>query len=739
MAIEEMNVENFGSMINNIIAGICFFEYENNEFTTIFANDGFFRMLGYSKAVGLGYLKNVRMSIIPEDLPIFEQAIADILKDDGSVEVEFRTVTASGGLRWLQVRGNLYAREGSRYVIVCVIQDITEKKNIEEELRQQAERLHILSEAEGEKILDYNAKTDVLIVRTSGDYASTGETVVDRYMQRNGELTIHSEDAARFRLVMKGLLKSPGHQEIEVRTKKFDKDYVWYQMNLTSLLGAEGYVTRIVGRLINIHEKKLQEINLQLRAKRDALTKLHEKDAAIQLIQNLLIEEMESDTLNALVIVDMDNFKKLQALLGQAQCNNILVETGIYLSEMVKGIDVVGRIDVDKFILYIRNINNYSDIDKLTAEIVHKVCYKIPYNREEIRVTCSVGAAVFPYHGATYEDLFDKASRAIARVKAGGKHNYRIYDAAYTMAYHAIRKHNNVAYDPEKGMELDWDTEDMIMRILFEDDILESALQSVIELITVHYKFHRGFICGNERGSLPLSKPARFSVHGYEMGSESKEHQELRRVVYEVLYDSFKNCSIIHEYDIVVDELRYYFQSEGIKSMLYYPITSKGEFQGAIIFENHEDVQLELETHVMEEIRSLFRIVEAHILQIGLMDRLQDFATQIKMLDNLDSYVYIINADTYELSFLNKKVLMKAPDVKIGDICYKALQHKDAPCEDCIFNRMNRHDPHERHTEEMFNYSLRCWCRTSASWLECKDENMLGLLNCIDISEYFMG
>ena len=210
-------------------------------------------------------------------------------------------------------------------------------------------------------------------------------------------------------------------------------------------------------------------------------------------------------------------------------------------------------------------------------------------------------------------------------------------------------------------------------------------------------------------------------------------------VVYEVLYDSFKNCSVIHEYDMLVEELRYYLQSEGIKSMLYYPITSNGAFLGAIILENHEDVQLEFENNVMEELRSLFRILEAHILQIGLMDRLHDFATQIAMLDNLDSYAYIVNANTYEIGFVNKKVLMKTPDVKIGDICYKAIQHRDAPCEDCIFKKMNKQDPHARCTEEVFNYSLRCWCRYSASWLESKEENSLGLLNAIDISEYFIG
>lgn len=173
--------------------------------------------------------------------------------------------------------------------------------------------------------------------------------------------------------------------------------------------------------------------------------------------------------------------------------------------------------------------------------------------------------------------------------------------------------------------------------------------------------------------------------------------------------------------------------------MLYYPITTHGEFQGAVIFENHEDVQLEFDDSQMEEIRSLMRILEAHILQIGIMDRLQDFVTQIAIFDNLDSYVYVVNPDTYELCFINKKVLMSTPEVKIGNICYKALQNRDTPCENCVIHNLNSEDPHSRCTAELFNFSLRCWCRCSASWLECKEENGLVLLNSIDISEYFIG
>lgn len=738
MAIE-MKVEDCISMINNVIAGICFFEYENNELKPIFINDGCFRMLGYSKTKGEKYLKNVRMHIIPEDMPIFEQGIEDVLKDDGSVEVEFRTVTDNGSIRWLQVTGNLYSREGSKYVIVTIIRDITEKKNIEEELLQQAERLHIIMEAGDEKIMDYNAKTDVLVFKLSSEHSSVGEIIVNRYLQQLDTSEIYSEDVDKCKKVFENMLKAPMHDTVEIRTKRFDGHYRWYQFNLTSLLGAEGYVTRIVGRVVNIHERKLHEIDIALRAKRDSMNKIYSEEAVRQLIDIALSEKENSDTLNALMIVDIDNCKHVSDLLGQAQVDKILSETAMYLSEVAKGEDIVGKLDIDRFILYKRNLNSFSDADMIASEIVKKVKFELPYEDQVLNVNCSVGIAISPYHGTNYEDLLNKTQRALTRTKANGKCGYRIYDVASTMAYHALRKSENVPYDPEKGMVLNHSTEDMIMQIFLEDKVFDAALKSAIELITVRFKFHRGYICGNEKGSLPNSKQVQFSVRGYEVGAESKEQDDLRRIVYEIFYESYKSASIIHEYDISVEELRYYFKSQGIKSLLYYPITSKGEYQGAIVFENHADVQLEFDDSVIEELRSLFRILEAHILQAGFMDRLQDFVTQIEMMDNMDSYVYIVNTDTYELSFINKKILMSSPDVKIGDICYKAIQKRDTPCEHCIFKHMNKNDKHARHTEEMFNYSLRCWNKVSASWLECKEENALVMLNCVDISEYFMG
>lgn len=732
MAID-LSIENFGSMIDNIIAGICFFEYEDGEMRPIFVNEGFFRMLGYSRVQGMKFLDKVELSIIPDDLPTYRQAIRDVLKDDGVVDTEFRTVTGSGNLRWLHARGNLYAREGRKYTIVTVIEDVTERKNVEEELRRQAERLHILSEAEGEKIIDYNAKTDVMIIRTNDEYGMAQDEIHSRYMQRFNAGMIYKEDVAYYKAVLESLLKSPKHDTIEFRIKRFDEDYTWYQANLTSLLGAEGYVTRIVGRMININDRKLKEMELLLRAEKDALTGIYNQGATEQLIHNA-IQDGNENSLSALMIIDLDNFKEANDLLGHANGDELLEKTADILKEMFKGGDVIGRIGGDEFLVYMRNMETISDADEMAGNIVKSVRYDLDFEGQPIRVTCSVGVAVYPYHGKTYEELFEKADRAVYTVKANGKDGYRVYHAASTTVYHANRK---VGYDMTKTIDYDRHIEDQVMQILFEDKVLESALRSSLELMTAKYQFHRGYICGND--SLPISRTIQFTVKKYATGKEAEEHYELKRMVNEILYSFFPGAAMIHDYDLTAEEMREYFRAEGIKSMLYYPLTSQGEFQGAIVFENHEDVQMELSKSEMEEVRSLFRLMEAHILQIGLMDRLQNFVAQVAVFDNLDSFVYVVNPDNHEISFINKKVLVDSPDVKIGDICYKALQNRDTPCENCILRNLDKNDPHCRCTEEMFNYSLRSWTRSSASWLECREENGLALINSFDISEYFMG
>ncbi len=737
MALER-DMENFRSMIDNLIAGIGFFRYEDGNLTPLYVNEGFFRMLGYSRSQGMRYLQNVRRSIIPEDIPILEQGIADVLKDDGYVEIEFRTVTGSGNLRWLQVRGNLYEHKGRSWVIVSVIQDVTERKNIELELQKQADQLYILSETAQEKILDYNAKSDVAMIYTTGDFGRKEEVILNDYMRDFPTDMLHEEDVAYYRSVLEGLLKSPRHDTMEFRTKRFDGDYTWYQANLTSLLGGEGYVTRIVGRLMNIHEKKLREIDLILRAEKDALTGLYNKGATEQLIQNAIAETQDENVFHAMLMIDLDGFKEVNDTLGHMEGDKVLAKVTGILNETVRGSDIVGRIGGDEFLIFMEKAESPGDAELLASRLVEQLHFFLPWEEEGLEVTCSIGVSLYPYHGTTYEDLFEKADKAVYTVKANGKNDYRIYDAANTMAYYASRK--SIAHSAETDEGLSDNIEDMLMHILYEEKTTVSALKSALELMVRKYGFHRGYLCNHGLfSSAREGMNVFYAAPGYEAGRESMEHYNVKQIVAETLFESYKSLTVLHDYDMTVEELRYYLQSEGIKSMLYYPMTAGGEYRGALIMENREDVQFELAKADREELCSVLRVLEAQLLQVGLMDKMQDFITQIRLFDNTDDYIYVINPDTYQITFLNKKVLMQTPEVKIGDICYQALQQRDTPCQSCILQQLNRMDPHARHTEELFNYSLRCWTRCGASWLACNKEQALAIVNMIDISEYFIG
>lgn len=733
----ELNFESVVSMIENMITGVGVFELKNGEITPVYLNEGLGRMLGYTMQETKRAFKNVRNSIIPDDLPVLEQAIIDVLRDDGAVDFELRTVTLTGGMRWLQVRANLYARQGDTYTVIAVLMDATERKNVEEELRQQVEHLHLVAAAEGEMIFDYNAKTDVMMIRDAAETINRTEMIFNNYFSKFDDSFIHKEDTEIFLEVFKGALKSPKHDTVEIRTNRYDGEYKWYQCSITSIAGVDGYVTRIVGRIINIDERKKKEMDLKVKAEKDALTGIYNKGAA----EHLIRERLETDCrgteekLHALMIIDLDNFKEVNDILGHAKGDEVLKEAATKILTSFKGSDIVGRIGGDEFTVLMCDIGAISNTDILATRLCNELKKSIPSEYGEIIISASIGISIFPYHGTEYSELFEKADKALYTAKANGKDGYRIFDAAATIAYHANRKkdkHSSVnAVSPVRRT-----LEDMVMQILFENKGKKATLSSVLELITSAYGMQRAFICSESDLTQENERDIRFLAEGYEVGKETTEQRKRRLDFCKSLSTVYESFSIIHQYDELTDDARSFFVDEGIRCLLFYPFYREGLFLGAIIFENHIEDDIVLTDEKINELRCIFRIINACILQDSFIGRVQNSVAQIQMLDNMDNYVYLVDADSYQINFVNRKVLLTTPEVHIGEYCFRAFANSASPCENCIMKQLDRQNHHAQASEERFNYSLRTWTKASACWLECNEEFATCMLNCMDISDY---
>lgn len=427
----QLEGEALTSIIESIITGVCIFALgEDRKLTPVYLNEGLYRMLGYSHKELDKMLKNIRLNIIPDDLPIFEEGIDDIMKDDGAVDFEFRTVTGDGSIRWLQVRANLYGKLEGYPLIAGIVVDCTERRSIQEELALQEERLNILRETIKEHFVDYNSRTDVLNIRIDNSVYQRKELIVRDFMHSYDFNTLHPDDIEKFKEVITAARKNPMTDSLDFRSSFLEggnNDYQWYRATISSVRGADGYVGRIVGRIVNINDAKNKELELQLKADKDALTGLYNKATAITLICKAIEDSKSEGHKAAMIMIDLDHFKEVNDTFGHAAGDMVLEEVGGKLNNTFKGRDIVGRMGGDEFLVFMTDIRGSEDAVGISQKLNKLLTRPINNSQGTVTVTASIGISILDNDSLDYATLFSMADKALYVTKEKGRNGRTLY------------------------------------------------------------------------------------------------------------------------------------------------------------------------------------------------------------------------------------------------------------------------------------------------------------------------
>ncbi len=416
-------------IVDNIISGIFVFVIDDSRaLIPFYINEGMYRMLGYKYSELDRMLKDVRRVIIPDDMARFEQALDDVLKDDGAVEVEFRTVTGDGNVRWLQVRANLYGKMDGYKLIAGVVFDATDRKEIELELALQAERNSILLESAKEHLLDYNVRTDVLNIKFENSDVFHGEMVIKDFVSGHDFEAVHEEDRGFMREMFSAAMKSKLTDSVEFRSEYLDDDKKchWYRLTLTSVRGVDGYITRIVGRVVNIDDKKKKEQELEMRADKDSLTGLYNKGTATTLISQAIKKCAENRSAAAMIMVDLDHFKSVNDTFGHSAGDMVIEETGRTLNDTFKGHDIVGRMGGDEFMIFMDDIKGPDDALLIAKKLNLILCRNMQEEAGHVFVTASIGIAMMDETISDFKTLYNLADKALYITKESGRNGRTI-------------------------------------------------------------------------------------------------------------------------------------------------------------------------------------------------------------------------------------------------------------------------------------------------------------------------
>ena len=167
----------------------------------------------------------------------------------------------------------------------------------------------------------------------------------------------------------------------------------------------------------NIDAEKRREMELQARSQQDPLTGCLNR-AAFAEQADALFQAGPAGAVHALIMLDIDHFKYLNDTMGHQFGDQVLTGVAERLSKALRGQDLVGRLGGDEFVLLLRGLPAGLDLQ----ERIDGLCQSLGRDWEGgAAITVSMGAAVCPRDGNTFDVLYRKADQALYHAKRQGR------------------------------------------------------------------------------------------------------------------------------------------------------------------------------------------------------------------------------------------------------------------------------------------------------------------------------
>lgn len=277
---------------------------------------------------------------------------------------------------------------------------------------------------------DCVASFDVDILNNQLEYRScpwqsppTG-SCYDAFLDAMCQSAVDAEDAAwlRTQLNQQALIAASqrGEQVIHCEYRSRQPQNTWMKCTMNLLQHHEP--TPILygfARITNIDEQKRDELLLRRVADFDELTGVYNRRAFMRQVDALVHTCTIEKRKHMLVMLDLDDFKKINDTHGHAHGDEALVSFAKSLRAAFRKHDLVARLGGDEFSVLMSDIED----EAVAIGRVEKLCHGVIAG-------CSAGAAVAPDDGLSFDVLYRRADLALYEAKHAGKGIVRAFHPA---------------------------------------------------------------------------------------------------------------------------------------------------------------------------------------------------------------------------------------------------------------------------------------------------------------------
>ncbi|CCO25067.1 EAL domain-containing protein [Maridesulfovibrio hydrothermalis] len=194
------------------------------------------------------------------------------------------------------------------------------------------------------------------------------------------------------------------------------------------------YNNEISGAFIiydDISQRKEYERKLSHQSLHDSLTGMPNRTLFLERLEQTLTRSQQNQDHNfAVLMLDIDMFKRINDSLGHQAGDNLLIEVGQRIKKCVRNVDTVARMGGDEFAVLIDGFNTHQQVIQIIRDIRNAICVPVKISSKEIVISSSIGIVFKTSNYEHPEHIVRDADISMYKAKEQGVNKFKVFNKA---------------------------------------------------------------------------------------------------------------------------------------------------------------------------------------------------------------------------------------------------------------------------------------------------------------------
>nr|WP_321265676.1 bacteriohemerythrin [uncultured Sulfurimonas sp.] len=397
-------------------------------------------LLGYTSQEIIG--KHVTILYLEKDFESLNENIETLMKD-GELNIIRKVVKKSKEIIDIDLSLSLLKDEKDKPIgMIGYVQDITKRKQAENELAQQHKYMQSIIDGVDDPIMVIEENYNIKIMNESLKKHLHNFTIADPLHPKCYEVSHHRStpcDGQNHPCPLQDVLETGKHTSVIHKHDTKDGKARSIELSASPLFNEDKKcigiieVARDITKHLNIQEElKKQKNNFNYQAHHDSLTGLPNRALFNDRLEKAIETAKRNKTKIALLFIDLDHFKEINDSLGHNYGDEILKSVSKKLDATIRDEDTLARLGGDEFTIILEKLSHTQDASKIANKILDALSQAIAIDDNILYVRCSIGISIYPDDGLSALNLLKFADSAMYKAKDEGRNNYQYYNSSMT-------------------------------------------------------------------------------------------------------------------------------------------------------------------------------------------------------------------------------------------------------------------------------------------------------------------